>query len=173
MSSMTSELTHEQRLARTGIALPDALPAFGQYVPAMQHGTNLWVGRPLRHPPGRIPPRRTVRARRHRRRGTRRSPIRCHQPGGDGARHPRITRPVELVVQVYGVVNATPDFVEHTSVIDAASDVLVEVFGDAGRHTRLAVGVASLPANLVLEIQALLIVTPEPVSYPATITDGR
>jgi enamine deaminase RidA (YjgF/YER057c/UK114 family) len=67
---------------------------------------------------------------------------------------------VELVVQVYGVVNATPDFVEHTSVIDAASDVLVEVFGDAGQHTRLAVGVASLPANLVLEIQALLIVTP-------------
>jgi enamine deaminase RidA (YjgF/YER057c/UK114 family) len=38
--------------------------------------------------------------------------------------------------------------------------VLVEVFGDAGQHTRLAVGVASLPANLVLEIQALLIVTP-------------
>ena len=63
---------------------------------------------------------------------------------------------VELVVQVYGVVNATPDFVEHTSVIDAASDVL----GAAGQHTRLAVGVASLPANLVLEIQALLIVTP-------------
>ena len=67
---------------------------------------------------------------------------------------------VELVVQVYGVVNATPEFVEHTSVIDAASDVLVEVFGEAGRHARLAVGVASLPANLVLEIEAVLVVTP-------------
>jgi hypothetical protein len=38
--------------------------------------------------------------------------------------------------------------------------VLVDVFGEAGRHTRLAVGVASLPANLVLKIQALLIITP-------------
>ena len=43
--------------------------------------------------------------------------------------------------------------------IDAASDVLVEVFGDAGRHARLAVGVSSLPANLVLEIQATLVVS--------------
>jgi enamine deaminase RidA (YjgF/YER057c/UK114 family) len=67
---------------------------------------------------------------------------------------------VEQVVQVYGVVNATPDFVQHTGVIDAASDVLVAVFGDAGRHTRLAVGVSSLPANMVLEIQALLVVAP-------------
>jgi enamine deaminase RidA (YjgF/YER057c/UK114 family) len=65
---------------------------------------------------------------------------------------------VRLVVQVYGVVNATPDFDQHTGVIDAASDVLVEVFGEAGRHTRLAVGVSSLPANMVLEIQALLVV---------------
>ncbi len=48
------------------------------------------------------------------------------------------------------LVNATPDFIQHTGVIDAASDVLVEVFGDAGRHTRLVVGVSSLPANMVL-----------------------
>ena len=62
-----------------------------------------------------------------------------------------------------GVVNATPEYVEHTRVIDAASDVLVEVFGDAGRHARLAVGVASLPANVCLEIQAVLqLTTPSP-----------
>lgn len=41
VSSLTSELTHEQRLARTGITLPDALPAFGQYVPAVHHGSTL------------------------------------------------------------------------------------------------------------------------------------
>ena len=67
---------------------------------------------------------------------------------------------VDRVVQVYGVVNSTPEFVEHTAVIDSASDVLVEVFGDAGRHARLAVGVSSLPANLVVEIQATLVVVP-------------
>jgi enamine deaminase RidA (YjgF/YER057c/UK114 family) len=67
---------------------------------------------------------------------------------------------VEQIGQLYGVVNATPDFFEHTSVIDASSDVLVAVFGASGRHTRLAVGATSLPANLVLEIQALFIVAP-------------
>jgi enamine deaminase RidA (YjgF/YER057c/UK114 family) len=65
---------------------------------------------------------------------------------------------VEQVVRVYGVVNAMPQFVEHTSVIDAASDVLVEVFGEAGCHSRLAVGVSSLPANLTLEIEAQILV---------------
>jgi enamine deaminase RidA (YjgF/YER057c/UK114 family) len=47
----------------------------------------------------------------------------------------------------------TPDFVGHTQVIDAASEVFVDVFGDAGRHARLAVGVSSLPANIALEIE--------------------
>lgn len=61
-------------------------------------------------------------------------------------------------MHLYGVVNASPSFVEHTSVIDAASDVLVEVFGEAGRHARLAVGVSSLPADLVLEIEAQILV---------------
>ena len=55
------------------------------------------------------------------------------------------------------VVNAAFEFVEHTSVIDAASDVLVEVFCEAGRHSRLAVGVSSLPANLTLEKRKALV----------------
>lgn len=60
---------------------------------------------------------------------------------------------VKQIVSVRGVVNATPDFMSHTQVIDGASEVFVDVFGDAGRHTRLAVGVSSLPANLALEIE--------------------
>jgi enamine deaminase RidA (YjgF/YER057c/UK114 family) len=63
---------------------------------------------------------------------------------------------VEQVVRVYGVVNAAPDFTEHTRVIDGASDLLERVFGGRGRHARLAVGVASLPANLALEVEAVL-----------------
>jgi len=59
---------------------------------------------------------------------------------------------VARIVRVYGVVNSTPDFMLHTRVIDGASDLLVEVFGEAGRHARLAVGVSSLPAGLALEI---------------------
>ena len=60
---------------------------------------------------------------------------------------------VRRIVSLRGVVNATPDFTEHTRVIDAASDVFVGVFGEHGRHARLAVGVASLPAGLALEIE--------------------
>ena len=60
------------------------------------------------------------------------------------------------IVSLRGVVNATPDFAGHTQVIDGASDVFVEVFGEHGRHARLAVGVSSLPANLALEIELLV-----------------
>ena len=63
---------------------------------------------------------------------------------------------VTQIVSLRGVVNATPDFTGHTHVIDAASDVFVDVFGDRGRHARLAVGVSSLPANLALEIELLV-----------------
>ena len=63
---------------------------------------------------------------------------------------------VVRIVRLYGVVNSTPEFTQHTPVIDAASDLLVEVFGEAGRHARLAVGVSSLPANLCLEIDAIV-----------------
>lgn len=60
---------------------------------------------------------------------------------------------VARIVRVYGVVNATPAFTQHTQVINGASDLLVEVFGEAGKHARLAVGVASLPYNIALEIE--------------------
>ena len=63
---------------------------------------------------------------------------------------------VVRIVKLYGVVNSAPDFMAHTRVIDGASDLLVEVFGDAGRHARVAVGVASLPAGMALEIDVII-----------------
>jgi enamine deaminase RidA (YjgF/YER057c/UK114 family) len=65
---------------------------------------------------------------------------------------------VERFLHVFGVVNASPDFTGHTAVIDAASDVFVQVFGERGEHARLAVGVSSLPANLALEVEATVAV---------------
>ena len=67
---------------------------------------------------------------------------------------------VDRFLRVGGVVNATPDFVDHTSVLDAASDVFVQVFGERGEHARLAVGVASLPANIAVEVEATIAVRP-------------
>jgi enamine deaminase RidA (YjgF/YER057c/UK114 family) len=60
---------------------------------------------------------------------------------------------VVRIVRMYGVVNATPEFLQHTQVINGASDLLVEVFGEAGKHARLAVGVSSLPFNIALEVE--------------------
>ena len=52
-------------------------------------------------------------------------------------------------------MNATAEFVEHTQVVNGASDLFVAVFGDAGRHARLAVGVVSLPYDIALEIELI------------------
>lgn len=54
-----------------------------------------------------------------------------------------------------GFVACTPDFADHPKVINAASDLMVAVFGEAGRHARAAVGVPSLPLDAAVEVEAL------------------
>ncbi|MDX2044870.1 MAG: RidA family protein [Acidobacteriota bacterium] len=68
-------------------------------------------------------------------------------------------RRVKRVVKVLGMVNAVPEFGEHPAVINGCSDLFVEVFGDAGRHARSAVGMGSLPHNIPVEIEAIVEVT--------------
>lgn len=63
---------------------------------------------------------------------------------------------VKRVVKVLGMVNATPEFGEHPFVINGCSDLFVEVFGDAGRHARSAVGMGSLPHGIPVEIEAIV-----------------
>jgi enamine deaminase RidA (YjgF/YER057c/UK114 family) len=58
-------------------------------------------------------------------------------------------------VRLGGFVNATPEFGEQPKVINGASDLMVAVFGDAGRHARAAVGCASLPRNVAVEVDAI------------------
>ena len=65
---------------------------------------------------------------------------------------------VEAVLKVLGMVNAVPEFRDHPKVINGCSDLLVEVFGDAGRHARSAVGMGSLPNQISVEIEAILAV---------------
>ena len=64
----------------------------------------------------------------------------------------RVTR----VVMVQGFVNAIPEFTDHPKVINGASDVFVQVFGDAGKHARFALGAGSLPFNVAVEVAAVL-----------------
>jgi enamine deaminase RidA (YjgF/YER057c/UK114 family) len=63
---------------------------------------------------------------------------------------------VRRVVRLLGFVNSAPDFGDTPRVINGASDLLIELYGDAGRHTRSAVGVASLPNRAPLEIEMVL-----------------
>jgi enamine deaminase RidA (YjgF/YER057c/UK114 family) len=65
---------------------------------------------------------------------------------------------VEDIVKVLGMVNATPDFEDHPKVINGCSDLLVEVFGERGRHARSAVGVSSLPGGIPVEIEIIVAV---------------
>ncbi len=61
---------------------------------------------------------------------------------------------ISKTVKVLGMVNADPDFGQHPQVINGCSDLLVEVLGEAGCHTRSAVGFVSLPNNICVEIEA-------------------
>jgi enamine deaminase RidA (YjgF/YER057c/UK114 family) len=65
---------------------------------------------------------------------------------------------IEAVVKLLGMVNAEPDFGDQPKVINGCSDLLVGVLGEAGRHARSAVGMASLPNGMTVEIEAVLLV---------------
>ena len=62
------------------------------------------------------------------------------------------------VVKLTGFVNASPEFTDHPQVMNGASDLMVEVFGDKGRHARAAVGVSSLPMGCAVEVDAILLI---------------
>ena len=67
----------------------------------------------------------------------------------------RVRRCVKLTV----FVNAMPDFTRHPEVANGASDLIVEIFGEAGKHARAAVGASSLPRGVATEVEALFEIT--------------
>ena len=151
-----SEDSPTSRLRGLGLVLPEPLPPFGEYVPAVRTGSQLWVGGHFgTRPDGSIWTGKV---------GVDVTVDEAQEAARSAALNLLATVDAELgsldevrqVVHVYGVVNSAPDFLGHTGVIDAASKVLVDVFGDRGRHARLAVGVAALPGDLVLEVEAVV-----------------
>lgn len=63
---------------------------------------------------------------------------------------------ISRFVRLSGFVNSVPEFTQHPKVINAASDLLYEIFGGNGKHTRIAVGVSSLPLDAMTEIDAIV-----------------
>ena len=63
---------------------------------------------------------------------------------------------VSKIVRLSGFVNSVPEFSQHPKVINAASDLFFEIFGEKGKHSRIAVGVSSLPLDSMTEIDAIV-----------------
>lgn len=67
---------------------------------------------------------------------------------------------VERLLSVHGMVNAVPDFTQHPKVMNGFSDLMVQLFGEDGRHARAAVGMGSLPDGITVEVTAIFAVRP-------------
>lgn len=65
---------------------------------------------------------------------------------------------VKRIVKLFGMVNCTADFIEQPQVINGASDLLVELYGESGRHARSAVGMQQLPMNIAVEVEMIVAV---------------
>ena len=146
----------EQRLAERGIVLPPAMRAMANYVPFTVTGKHVWVAGQgpfldgKLHYNGRLGENLTI---------------------DDGRACARIVGlnilaqvkaacegdldKVVRCVKLNGFVNTTPDFTQHPEVINGCSELMIEVFGDSGRHARVAVGAPILPMGTSVEIDGL------------------
>lgn len=145
----------EQRLQELGIELPPVPSPAGNYVHAVQTGNLLFLsGKGPRNADGSAPTGKvgrdvtTEEAYTHARTVGLTLIAVLKETLGDLDR-------VARVVKVLGMVNAAPDFGEQPQVINGCSDLMVQVFGDRGRHARSAVGMGSLPGGITVEIEAI------------------
>jgi enamine deaminase RidA (YjgF/YER057c/UK114 family) len=146
----------EARLRELGIELPKALAPVANYVPAARLGNLIFLaGLPPVKPDGKFAT----------------GKVGIDVTLDEAYQHARLVGIGLLAVmrqelgsldklvrvgRVFGMVNAAPNFTDHPKVINGCSDLFVEVFGDRGRHARCAVGMASLPFNISVEIEAVV-----------------
>lgn len=147
--------TIEQRLQDLGITLPQSAAPAANYVPFLQDGKTLWISGQLPLGPdgmitGKLGADLDAAAGAEAARQCGLNLIAQMQAATGNLDH------VDRVLKLVGLVNATPDFTEHPAVINGASDLMAEVFGEAGRHARSAFGVASLPFGVAVEIEAVV-----------------
>ncbi len=142
----------EARLAKLGIVLPAAPEPGGNYIPAKTVGRIVYLAGAISTDSegvisGTVGLDRTI------------------EEGYAAARSCALTQlavlmrhlgsfdAVKSIISVNGYVNAVPGFPDSPKVINGASDLLVEIFGDSGRHVRAAIGVSALPRNALVELQ--------------------
>jgi enamine deaminase RidA (YjgF/YER057c/UK114 family) len=149
------KMSAEQRIREAGLSLPEPPAAGGNYVPAKTVGSLVYLSGVIStNAEGVLT-------------GT--AGAGCSVEQGQAAaracalvqmavlrRHLGSLDTVKQIVSVNGYVNAVPGFADSPKVINGASDLLIEVFGEAGRHVRAAIGVSSLPRNALVELQMVV-----------------
>ena len=146
----------EQRMAERGIVLPPAMRAMANYVPYTVTGRHVWVAGQgpfldgKLHYNGRLGDNLTIDDGRACARIVGLN-ILAQVKAACGGDLDRVVRCVKL----NGFVNSTPDFTQHPEVINGCSELMIEVFGEAGRHARVAVGAPILPMGTSVEIDGL------------------
>jgi len=147
------------RLKELGLTIPPAPAALANYVPAVQEGKLVFVaGQVPRDAAGKLP---FV--------GKLGKEL-TEQQGYEAAKLCALNAiaqvqalvgsldKVRRVVQVRGFVNCVPDFSNQPQVINGASDLIVQIFGEKGKHARAAVGTNALPANVAVEVEMIVAV---------------
>ncbi|KPP86173.1 MAG: putative translation initiation inhibitor, yjgF family [Rhodobacteraceae bacterium HLUCCA08] len=148
-------MTIDARLTELGLTLPDAPAPAANYVPFVQTGSLVFVSGQVSSGPGGLILGKlgadmdvaagTIAARHCALSLLAQVRAAC---GGDLSR-------LKRVVKLTGFVNSTPDFTDQPKVVNGASDLLVEVLGEAGRHSRSAVSAAALPLGVAVEIEGI------------------
>jgi enamine deaminase RidA (YjgF/YER057c/UK114 family) len=149
-------LTPEERLNELGLKLPAPRPAAGNYVSCVRTGNLIFTsGQGTNEYRGRLGEDVSI------------------EVGYEAARQCMLNlltvvkqevgelSKVKRIVKVLGFVNSTPDFTDQPKVMNGASDLLVEVFGEKGKHGRSAVGMAQLPLNNAVEVEMVVEVEDE------------
>lgn len=147
--------TPEQRLAELGLTLPEVVPPAGAYVPAVRTGNHVYTAGQLPMVAGKLPATGKVGA------GV------GVEEAADLARTCALNAlaaaasvtgglsGIRRIVKVTGFVASAPDFTAQAQVVNGASELLMEVFGEAGRHARSAVGMAVLPLDSPVEVELI------------------
>ena len=151
---MSAEI--DAKLASLGITLPVAAAPAANYVPFVQTGNQLFISGQLPRANGKLASTGQLGAGIHTPEGQRAAELcainilaQAQAALGDLGR-------IKRVVKITVLVSSTPDFYEQHLVANGASNLLANVLGDAGKHARAAVGMASLPLNASVEIDAIL-----------------
>ncbi|WP_062381412.1 RidA family protein [Demequina pelophila] len=149
-------MTATQRLAALGLALPEVATPVGTYMPARRHGDLVYTSGQLPlvegdllavglvgQRAGDVTPERATECAR----------VSCLNALAAVAQAAGGLDNIESVVKITGFVASAPGFTAQPAVLNGASSLLVEVFGEAGRHARSAVGVAALPLGAPVEVE--------------------